>query len=57
MKYVVKYAIERELEINVNNFNEAYDIADENKKKDEVIVSIRIRQKWNGYATAEHYWN
>ena len=43
MKFEVKYAKERVEEINVSNFNEAFDRAKEGKKEGEVVVSVRSR--------------
>lgn len=43
MRIVIKYALEREEEVNVDNINEAFIIADRNKKEEEVIVSVRSR--------------
>ena len=41
MKFVIKYAVERIEEVNVENINIAIMIANRNKKEGEVIVSIR----------------
>ena len=41
--YIIKYAKERTEEVNAENFNEVYKIADRNRKEGEVIVSIRSR--------------
>ena len=43
MKMVIKYALEREEEVKVDNINEAFIIANRNKKEGEVIVSVRSR--------------
>lgn len=41
MKFVIKYAVERIEEINVDNINIAIMTANMNKREGEVIVSIR----------------
>ena len=41
MKFVIKYAVDRIEEVNVDNINIAIMIANRNKRKEEVIVSIR----------------
>ena len=41
MKWLIKYAVEREIEVDAENINEVFDIAEEGRKKEEKIVSVR----------------
>ena len=41
MKFVIRYCAERIVEINVDNINVAFIIADEGRRNKEVILSVR----------------
>ena len=41
MKYVIKYAVEREVVVEASNFNKASEKAKESKREGEIIVSVR----------------
>ena len=41
MKFVIKYAVGREEEVEADNINIAIMIANRNKRKEEVVMSIR----------------
>lgn len=43
MKFIIKYALEREEVVNVSSFNVASNIAKEGKREGENIVSVRSR--------------
>ena len=43
MKFEIRYSIERIEVVEVDNFNEASELAKEGKREGEVIVSIRSR--------------
>ena len=43
MKWVILYAKERTEEVNADNINKVAEIANQNKRKGEKIVSIGIR--------------
>jgi hypothetical protein len=43
MKYVILYAVERQEEVNADNINKVAEIANQNKRKGEKIVSIGLR--------------
>ena len=43
MKWAILYAVEREVESESDNINDAVKIAEEGKRKGERIVSIRSR--------------
>ena len=43
MKYVILYAVERQEEVQADNINKVAEIANQNKRKGEKIVSIGIR--------------
>lgn len=44
MKCIITYAIEREEELNVDNFNDAFKRADDEIKEGEKIVSVRLKR-------------
>ena len=43
MKWIIKYAVERVVEISADNINEVARKAEEGKREGEVVVSIRTR--------------
>lgn len=43
MKFVIKYALEREEVVDASSFNVASDMAKEGKREGEIIVSVRTR--------------
>ena len=44
MKCIITYAVEREVELNVDNFNDAFKRADDGIKEGERIVSVRVKR-------------
>ena len=44
MRWIVVFAIEREIQIEADNINAAYEKADDERKEEEKIVSIRLKR-------------
>lgn len=44
MKWRVLYAIEKEIQIKADNLNAAYEKAEQERKREEKIVSIRLKR-------------